>query len=324
MDSDHLPSFLVRMTAFTRPRRFVIGFWFVVTCSYGLAADAPEPGPASTSAELQVTAAPASLFDYDKSAPLDVQEVGKETRDEAVVRDITFAGGKNRITAYLVTPEGGGDSLAAILYVHWLGERETTNRTEFLNEAIALASQGVVSLLIDAMWSQPKWYEKRIPEEDYANAISQVIDLRRALDLLVAQQGVDAARIGFVGHDFGAMYGIVMGAVDRRPSAYALMAAAPHFIDWFLFARQPKSLDDYRRQLAPLDPIVFIPKLAPTPIFLQFAARDEYVPTASADKFYSAALPRKQTAMYDAGHDLHSPDATADRINWLMRSLKLR
>jgi dienelactone hydrolase len=324
MDSNDPPSFLRRMTAFTLPRRFVVGFWFAVSCSYSLAADAPPSGPASSSPDMQVTAAPSSLFDYDTSAPLDVQEVGKEVRDEAIIRDITFAGGRNRMTAYLVSPERGGDSLAGILYVHWLGQRETTNRTEFLNEAIALASQGVVSLLIDAMWSQPKWYEKRIPEEDYDHAIAQVIDLRRALDLLVAQPGVDGARVGFVGHDFGAMYGIVMGAVDRRPSAYALMAAAPHFIDWLLFARQPKSLDEYRRQLAPLDPIVFIPKLAPTPVFLQFAARDEYVPTASADKFYSAALPRKQTAMYDAGHDLQSPDATADRINWLMRSLKLR
>ena len=115
---------------------------------------------------------------------------------------------KFRISGYLVSPERGGDSLAAILYVHWLGEKETTNRTQFLNEAVALANQGVVSLLIDAMWAQPKWYEKRIPEEDYDNAIAQVMDLRRALDLLIAQPGVDPDRVGFVGHDFGAMYGI--------------------------------------------------------------------------------------------------------------------
>ena len=208
--------------------------------------------------------------------------------------------------------------------MHWLGEQETTNRTQFLNEAVALASQGVVSLLIDAMWAEPKWYEKRVPEEDYDNAIAQIIDLRRSLDLLLSQPGVDATRVAYVGHDFGAMYGIVMGAVDGRPSTYVLMAGAPHFIDWFLFAQQPKSLDEYRRQLAPLDPIVFVPQLAPTPAFFQFGAHDEYVPVAAAERFYNAALPRKQTAVYDAGHDLQNPEVTADRINWLLRTLKLR
>jgi cephalosporin-C deacetylase-like acetyl esterase len=181
-----------------------------------------------------------------------------------------------------------------------------------------------VSLLIDAMWAEPKWYEKRIPEEDYERSITQVIDLRRSLDLLLSQPGVDASRVAFVGHDFGAMYGVIMGGVDRRPSTYVLMAGTPRLIDWFLFARQPKSLEDYRRQLSPLDPINFAPKLAPAPVFFQFAANDDYVPPAAAQEFYGAARPRKQTAMYDAGHDLQKPEATVDRINWLMRMLKLQ
>lgn len=278
----------------------------------------PPPSPP------QVIAASDTLFDYDPTTPLDVLESEKKTQDDAVIRDLTFAGSKSRITAYLVSPVRESDSYAAILYVHWLGEHETTNRSEFLNEAIALAGQGVVSLLIDAMWAEPKWYEKRIPEEDYDHAITQVIDLRRSLDLLLSQPGVDEDRVAFVGHDFGAMYGIVMGAVDRRPSTYVLMAGTPHFINWFLFARQPKSLEEYRHQLAPLDPINFVPKLAPNSVFFQFGSHDEYIPVAVADKFYGAALPRKQTAMYDAGHDLQTSEVTTDRITWLMRGLKLQ
>ena len=34
----------------------------------------------------------------------------------------------------------------------------TTNRSEFLQEATSLAPKGVVSLLVDAMWSAPEWY----------------------------------------------------------------------------------------------------------------------------------------------------------------------
>lgn len=303
-------------------RRIVVAIALVAGCHSGAAAEAP-PG-ASQNASTQVVPASDSLFDYDHSTPLDVQEVGSETRDDAVIRDIVFAGLKSRIKGYIVSPARGEDSLAAILYVHWLGQRETTNRTEFLNEAVALAGQGVVSLLVDAMWAEPKWYEKRIPEEDYERSITQVIDLRRSLDLLLSQRGVDSSRVAFVGHDFGAMYGVIMGAVDGRPSTYVLMAGTPHLADWLLFARQPKSMDDYRRQLAPLDPINFVPRLAPRPVFFQFAANDEYVSPMAAQEFYGAARPRKQTAMYDAGHGLQKPEATVDRIDWLMRMLKLQ
>lgn len=281
------------------------------------AADAPAASAAAPSAET--AAADPKVFAYDASRDLDVKETARQTRDGAVIRDISFVGAKERVTAYLITPLDPPAASGAILYVHWLGDPETTNRTQFLNEAVALAGDGIVSLLVDTMWSQPKWYPNRVPEEDYDRSVAQVIDLRRALDLLLAQPGVDAKRVAYVGHDFGAMYGAVMGAVDHRPTTYVLIAGTPQLIDWMLFARKPQDPDAYRRQLAPLDPVRFVGQLAPAPVFFQFASHDEYVPGDAADRFYSAAKPRKQTAMYEAGHDLRNADATADRVTWLIR-----
>ncbi|ACB73866.1 alpha/beta hydrolase family protein [Opitutus terrae] len=297
----------------TLPRLATFVFASAVGLSLASAATAEKSAAA--------TAAPDSLFDYDRSAPLDVREVMRETRAGALIRDVTFAAGKDLVAATIVAPEKGGGSLAGILYVHWLGEPATTNRTEFLVEATALTGQGIVSVLVEAMWAEEDWYKKRIPEEDYAHSIQQVIELRRALDLLLAQPGIDPKRIAYVGHDFGAMYGAVMGAVDRRPTTYVLMAGTPHFIDWFLFAQKPKSLDDYRKQLASLDPVNFVGRLAPAPVFFQFAAHDEYVSAAASAEFYGAAQPRKQAAHYDAGHDLRNPAAAADRVTWLIRLL---
>ncbi len=280
---------------------------------------------AATDPFASVPAADAKLFEYDRSAPLDLKEIKSETRDGALIRDVTFVGTKDPIAAFIVRPAAASSpaaaSFAGILYVHWLGEPATTNRTEFLPEAIALASRGIVSVLVNTMWSQPKWYPARIPEEDFAHAVRQVIELRRAMDLLLAQPGLDKSRVAFVGHDFGAMYGVVASAVDRRASTYVFMTGVPHFIDWFLFARQPKDLDAYRLQIAPLDPVRFVGQLAPAPVFFQFASHDDYVSAAAAAEFYAAAGPRKQTATYAAGHDLHNADASADRVNWLIREL---
>jgi len=270
-------------------------------------------------------AAEPGLFDYDQSARLDVREIGVEQRGDVTIRDLTFAvpGTKDPIKAYLVAPSAPGPH-AAILYVHWFGDPVTTNRTQFLNEAVALAARGVVSLLVDTMWSQAGWWQNRTPGTDLAAGVQQVIELRRALDLLLAQPGVDPARIAMVAHDFGAMFGAVMGAADRRPKAYVFLAPTPRLSDWYLFNVKPASVDDYKKELAPLDPIHAVPKLAPAPVFYQFAAKDKYVPLPRPAEFYDATAPRKLMATYDADHDLLPPEVAADRVAWLVKELRLK
>jgi hypothetical protein len=167
---------------------------------------------------------PTRMFAYDNKIPMSVSETGSEKRGDVIIHDITFVGIQNRIKAYLVTPAGKGP-FAGILFVHWLGDPNTTNRTEFLSEAVSLASEGTVCLLIDAMWAKPGWYDQRIPEEDYLNSIRQVVELRRAMDLLLDRPGVDPKRIAYVGYEFGAMYGAVMGSVDGRAKTYVLWQA---------------------------------------------------------------------------------------------------
>ena len=268
-------------------------------------------------------AADSDLFHYDKTAPLNMQAVGVEQRGNVTVRDLTFVGVKDPIKAYLVVPVTPGPH-AAILYVHWFGAPETTNRTEFLNEAVALAERGVVSLLVDAMWSQKGWWRGRKPETDLAGGVAQVIELRRALDLLLAQSGVDPSRVALVAHDFGAMFGAVMGAADGRPKAYVFLAPTPRLSDWYLYNVKPANVDDYKKQLAPLDPINAVAKLAPAPVFYQFASKDKHVPPPRPAEFYDATAPRKQMATYDCEHDLQPAEVGADRVAWLAKELRLK
>lgn len=263
------------------------------------------------------------LFAYDKSVPFAVHESGGETRGAATIRDLTFIGADTPVKGYLITPTAPGPH-AAVLCVHWLGEPGTTNRSEFLDEAVVLAERGTVSLLVDAMWAEPQWYKKRIPEDDRRRSVRQVIELRRAMDLLLSQPSVDPQRVALVAHDFGAMYGLIACAQDQRVRTFIIMAAVPHFIDWFLFARQPQDLDAYRREIAPLDPVNFVRHLAPASVFFQFANRDKFVSADQAAEFFAAARPRKQMTVYESGHELHTDADTADRLAWLERELDLK
>ncbi len=261
-----------------------------------------------------------ALFAYDRAAPLDVVEKSVEVREGAQVRDVTFnALAGPPVGAFIVTPPGKGP-FAAVLWVHWLGEPETTNRTQFLNEAVGLASKGVVSVLVDAMWAAPDWFGKRVPEEDYAHSISQVIALRRAMDLLIAQPRVDASRLGIVGHDYGGMYSMLMAGVDQRARACVYVAVVPSLNDWAFLGPQPKSKAAYLRQNALLELTDYLRQHQKAATLLQFGTKDVYVSRVDTAIIANAAG-TKNRKFYETDHAMSLPEIREDRDAWLMEQL---
>ena len=263
-----------------------------------------------------------ALFRYNASSPVAVKEVSSQQRGDATVRDITFSPGAGReVKAYLVVPKGIGP-FAGILWAHWLGE-EKSNRTQFLDEAVELAPKGVVSLLVDAMWSAPEWFGKRIPDDDYKNSIRQVVELRRALDLLLSQSSVDKTRIGFVGHDYGAMYGMLMAGVDQRVNTFVFIAATQSLNDWAFLGPQPKSKAAYLKQNSVLELTDYLREVKTASKFFQFGKGDAYVSPADASVLFAAAPEPKQRKNYEASHKMESKEIVSDRHDWLVKQLKL-
>ncbi len=207
--------------------------------------------------------------------------------------------------------------------MHWLGEPKTTNRTEFLEQAVGLAGRGAVSLLVDAAWSQPKWFAQRDVDADLATAQRQVIDLLRAQDLLLSLPEVDPKRYAYVGHDYGAMFGVLAGAVSHRAKTYVFLAPTTHFENWAVLGPAPKDRAKYRAALAPLDPVKHVAELSPASVFFQFSSWDQYVPLERAQAFFDAAKKPKLISSYDSDHALDHKTGTLDRFNWLARELKL-
>jgi len=263
-------------------------------------------------------------FAYDTKAPLDLRdEAAAQKQGDVTVRDVSFAAATagERTRAFLVVPPNA-DKRSAVLWVHWLGEPKTTNRVEFLDDAVELARTGTSSLLVDAQWSAPRWFKTRTTDGDYDASIRQVKDLRRALDVLLAEPGIDAARVGFVGHDFGGMYGSLLAAVDPRAKFYVIMAVTTKLSDWFLLGAPPKSKPDYVAKMAPLEPTLYLAKARASGYFFQFAKKDEYVTKAHADEYVAAAPGDKQAVFYDADHGLDVPAVHQDRLTWLRAKLR--
>lgn len=229
-----------------------------------------------------------------------------------------------RRMAEMFRPEEG-ESLAAILYVHWYEpEARDSNRSQFVEEAREMAHGGAVCLLIETLWSDLDFFLKRTQDDDARNSIEEVVNIRRAMDLLLSQPGIDPQRFAYVGHDFGGMYGVLAGSLDQRPSHYVIMAATPRFPDWYLYL--PKLTGEAREafieEMSEIDPIVHVSNLSPSSVFFQFGTDDPHVPKERAEQFFASAKEPKEMKWYEAGHGL-SADATADRKDWLREKLGL-
>ncbi len=241
-------------------------------------------------------------------------------RDGARIHDLRL---EEAGEAYLVEPMNGGRG-AAVLFLHWFDTEATDgNRTHFLDEAVGLAREhGVVSVLPQGRFP---WVEAPTDAEaDAARIRAEVAGHRRAIDLLAARADVDDGRIGLVGHDFGAMHGIVVAAEDERVAAAALIAATPRWGDWFLpFWPIDGDRWDYLRAMDPLDPVKRIGDLAPRPICLQFAKGDFYIADMSGLELHRAAGEPKELHAYVADHAMRDPQARLDRTDFLIRTLSL-
>ena len=219
--------------------------------------------------------------------------------------------------AYLVEPVEGGRG-CGVLFLHWFDtEAPDGNRTQFLEEASRLArAQGVVSILPQGRFP---WSEPPTDAATDADRIRAEVERHRAaLELLAARDDVEEGRIGLVGHDFGAMHGVVLAAGDARIAATVMIAATPRWGDWFLpFWPTAGERWEYLRTLAPLDPISRIGDLAPRPVCLQFARNDFFIAAMTGLELHRAAGEPKEMHAYDADHGVRDPQAAADRAAFL-------
>ena len=306
------------MFSSTKPTMIVI---FVMLC-LSVKTFSPSVGITSVMAQEE------NLFEYDANAPLIIKEIASSIENGVTIRDITYLSpvDSTEIAAYMVLPEGEGP-FPALLYVHWYEPNtEDSNREQFLDEATQFAQEGVASILVETMWSRPNWYRSgRSLATDYNDVIRQTIELRRAIDVLVDQAPVDTNRIGYVGHDFGAMYGAILASVDARPNVYVLISGASNFNEWMLFGvpDDQTGLADYMAQMDALAPANFIKASSPSAVLFQYGTQDGYTPGNDVFAFFNAAPEPKFIELYASGHAMRLPEIRENRLTFLRTHLNV-
>ena len=273
-------------------------------------------------------------FDYDQKAPLNIKQIGVQRRATATVYDITYDSPKGGVvTAYLVVPKGRGP-FAAVVWGHWCWQNSSMrNRKEFLDEAVAMAQTGMVSLLTDHPMSRPGYLPIKDPldERNATEFLQQVIDMRRGVDLLTTRRDVDPKRIAFVGHSCNAAVGALLSGLDRRFKAFALMAGttsdeiSQNTKDFQEFRQKmgPEKVDAFIAKYSYLDQGKFVSHAAPAVILLQYGSREKFLNADRAHQYAAIVSEPKQLKIYDAPHALNA-EARRDRIQFLIEQLGLK
>ncbi len=148
---------------------------------------------------------------------------------------------------------------------------------------------------------------------------------RASFNFLARQRGVDRLGLAIVGHDYGAMYGMVVAETDERVAAAVFLAADARWANWFdqfWLGLEGEAEAQYFAMYAGLDPVDNVGRLGERQLF-QWAANDFFVPAAIRDQF-AAAAPASPVLTYDrVDHSLDLNTAEADRVSFLADQLDL-
>ena len=262
------------------------------------------------------------LFDYDSELPVLISETSVQQEDGYSVHDINYPSPKTgNVPAYLVVPEGTGPFAGIILMHGSSGSRES-----LLPLAKDLIRTGAFALTISApsaRISGKDWITFTPLDRD--EQIQLMVDLRRGVDLLLQQEKVDPARIGYIGYSYGAAMGGLLAGIEPRIKAYGLMVGDGGLVNHFTDGDSPISgfqsvpsaaREAWLKAMRPIEPIHFVSHASPSSLFFQNARRDTLVSEADALAYQAAGSEPKRVEWYDSGHGLPT-QAYIDMVNWL-------
>jgi pimeloyl-ACP methyl ester carboxylesterase len=266
------------------------------------------------------------LFDYDAETRVEITENGVQQQDGYTVQDISYPSPKGgNVPAYLVVPDEPGPFAGIILMHGSSGTRET-----LLPLAEDIVHTGAVVMTVSgpsARSTGRSWIH--FTPQDRDEQIQLIIDLRRAVDLLMQHEKVDPSRIGYVGYSYGAAMGGLLAGTEPRIKAYGLMVGDGGLVNHFTDESKPiggfETVDSTAQQawlaaMAPIEPIYYVGHAAPSALFFQNARHDALVSEEDALAYQAAGSEPKKIEWYDSNHGLPT-QAYIDMMDWLAEQI---
>ena len=151
---------------------------------------------------------------------------------------------------------------------------------------------------------------------------SDVVAVRRAVDVLRSLPQVDPKRIGLVGWSLGARVAAVTAGAEPRLRAVVLMSGGSLPVSAYV-AQTPAALRaQVRRSLTRIDPLRWLARARPGEVMLQDGRKDAIVPRAALVALQKAAPRGSVVRWYPAGHELNA-QVYRDQLAFLAKRLPI-
>jgi predicted esterase len=265
------------------------------------------------------------LFAYDHSAPLHFQTLGRTEADGIVAEGIRFASpsGVPVIARFARAATADWHRRSAVVFLHG-GSAPGKDSPAVLWVEAYMIRQGFNVLSIDMLHfgerrtgllttfseqdKHDRLYNDLSPYLDWVVATAQ--DAGRAIDVLLARYGADADRIALIGFSRGATVGTIVGAVEPRFRAIALLYGT-HF-DALEQAHLPAAC-----------PANHIGRISPRPLLMINGIYDsDHVRETQVEPLYRLARDPKRMVWAETGHQVPTPEHLALLVEWLRERLR--
>ncbi len=154
-------------------------------------------------------------------------------------------------------------------------------------------------------------------------------DVQMVLDYLATRDDLDGSRVGLFGQGSGATIGILAAAVDRR---IRVLDTLDPWGDWPDWTRNSTLIPEEERgfmtkpgflaKVAPLDPLVWLPKLGSRTFRMQDSVFVRSTPQASRDRLRSVLPASAATVSYKTQEDFQAVAQDGKVLDWIKSQLR--
>jgi dienelactone hydrolase len=272
----------------------------------------------------------AHYFDgYDPTIPLNV--VIRSEEDRPAYHRIHFNYDAYRgkaVPALLALPRDIKSPIPAIVFLHGIGQEK-----EFVDEIAEPFTKAGFALVSFDQYMQGERKLKNAGVLERAVALRErgkmtIIEARRLVDYLQARPDIAKDRIYLIGASYGAITGATAAALDTRFRAVDLVYGGGDLRKLMENKDVSKSAGPFHGLAVSFaewllgvgDPIHYVDRISPRPIFFQNGGRDRIVVPEAAKALYDAAKEPKEIKWYPSDHlDLdpqYIPIAVQDGVEW--------
>jgi dienelactone hydrolase len=247
------------------------------------------------------------FYRHDPKLPLEAEEKLLRS-DERIDRwRVEFTGmNEHRVPAVLTRPRGAARPPVALILHGVTGSKEAP----YVRAAArGLLGGGFATIAIDSPYHGDRARSDRDMRfhnfTSYTNrnaAVQSALDCMRAVDYVQSRNDLDGERLGFVGFSQGAIVGTAFCACDERVKAVALVVGGGNFLRMYPPAKNPAARARAERIAQTIDPVHHVARIAPRPLLMINATRDELIPRKCAEDLFDAARSPKEILWHEATH----------------------